>query len=351
MHSDGAGTDDEIDPLTRIAIKHGTDKWGTHFYTPIYNALFAHLRASRIRLLEIGIGGYAATKIGGASLAMWAEYFPNGQIVGIDIAEKKLNLDARIKLFRGSQVDTAFLTRVCDEYGPFNIVIDDGSHVPKESSVSFHALFPRMADGGLYVIEDVQTWFFPRYGGSLRQDGTPTALFDSIFEKLNHAEIKIAEPTAQFEDIARHIRSLRAYHNLLIVEKGDNTEPSNFDYSVDNPHAAQALRCIQQEMQRSPTPEGFANLIETHTRARSLSQAEAYCREALAKWPSNFRLLTAALNNAEKNGDLTRKLTYVESLVQIDPDDENFRLLLEQTREELLPPVPETANYRRGGLD
>ena len=25
---------DVIDPLTALAIRHGTDKWGPHFYTP-----------------------------------------------------------------------------------------------------------------------------------------------------------------------------------------------------------------------------------------------------------------------------------------------------------------------------
>jgi hypothetical protein len=30
-------TSHEVDPLTRLAIKHGTDKWGPHFYTPVYH--------------------------------------------------------------------------------------------------------------------------------------------------------------------------------------------------------------------------------------------------------------------------------------------------------------------------
>ena len=330
-----AGTGDSIDPLTRLAIKHGTDKWGAHFYTPLYHALFSHLRNRRIRLLEIGIGGYGVATVGGTSLAMWAEYFPNGHIVGIDIAEKRLNLDPRIKLLRGSQSDAAFLARLCDEHGPFDIIIDDGSHVPSESAVSFRALFPRMADPGLYVIEDVQTWYWPKHGGSLRLDGAPAALFMSLFENLNHAEIKISEPAAQFEEIATQIRSLRAYHNILVVEKGDNTEPSNFDYSLDNPHAARALRWIEQELDRAPTAQGFANLIDAYSYGRSFAKAEVLCRQALSKWPDNAPLLTAAFKNAEKSGDLPGMLAYIESLVQSDPDDEYLRSCLERTRAEL----------------
>ena len=68
----------DIDPLTALAIRHGTDKWGPHFYTPVYHELFAHLRDAAVRLLEIGIGGYGYQTVGGASLRMWADYFPRG---------------------------------------------------------------------------------------------------------------------------------------------------------------------------------------------------------------------------------------------------------------------------------
>src|SRR5882672_934336 len=97
----------DIDPLTALAIKHGTDKWGPHFYTPVYHALFAHLRDRPIRLLEIGIGGYEYNTVGGASLAMWAEYFPRARIVGIDVVPKTLALGPRVTTLEGSQIDTA----------------------------------------------------------------------------------------------------------------------------------------------------------------------------------------------------------------------------------------------------
>src|ERR1700675_2422282 len=122
----------QIDPLTRLSIRHGTDKWGPHFYTPIYHELFAHLRERPIRLLEIGIGGYAVPSVGGASLAMWADYFGKAKIVGIDIEEKSLDLDPRITIMRGSQTDERFLLSVVADHGPLDIIIDDGSHVPQD---------------------------------------------------------------------------------------------------------------------------------------------------------------------------------------------------------------------------
>ena len=107
--------DDEIDLLTRLAIKHGTDKWGLHFYTPVYNSFLRRMRRLPIRLLEIGIGGYNMQSVGGASLAMWADYFPEGRIVGIDVADKRLRARSAHRGAPGSQEDADFLNRVCDE--------------------------------------------------------------------------------------------------------------------------------------------------------------------------------------------------------------------------------------------
>ena len=75
--SDSQG-EDPVDPLTRLAIKHGTDKWGAHFYTPLYHSLFLPLRNRAIRLLEIGVGGSEFQTIGGASLAMGRNISPMG---------------------------------------------------------------------------------------------------------------------------------------------------------------------------------------------------------------------------------------------------------------------------------
>ena len=314
-----SGFDDDLDPLTRLAIRHGTDKWGLHFYTPLYHRLFSHLRDKPVRLLEIGIGGYAHRSVGGASLAMWADYFPRASIVGMDVVPKTLSLDPRIKTVVGSQDDAAFLARLSREYGPFDIVIDDGSHLPNDVVATFRALFPRLADDALYVIEDVQTTFWPQYGGSASDGAAVMRLARAVLRSLNYMEIKIAEPTAAFPESVKQIRSLHAYHNLLVIEKGDNSEPSNFDYRLDNVHAARALRTIEQELAGRPTPEGLANLINLYALAGKADKAEKVASESLAKWPDHPALLSAASDAAERRGDAQAKRRYVERLMQLEP--------------------------------
>src|SRR5208283_3037636 len=84
--------------LTSLANLYGTDKgtegplpnWRSSNYTDIYEAYLWPRRQQSIRLLEIGLGvvGDAwdarivrgKNKGGGASIKMWADYFPNAHI-------------------------------------------------------------------------------------------------------------------------------------------------------------------------------------------------------------------------------------------------------------------------------
>ena len=133
--------------LEIMAKRRGTDKIG-HGYIEYYRRYFGDLRFRKIKLLEIGIGGNGHTQ-GGASLRMWKDYFPRGQVFGIDIQDKRQLDQPRIKTFRGSQDDPAFLSEIADSHGPFDIVIDDGSHESKHVITSFNALFPPCNREGL----------------------------------------------------------------------------------------------------------------------------------------------------------------------------------------------------------
>ncbi|MDQ2695739.1 MAG: hypothetical protein M3Z21_10260, partial [Pseudomonadota bacterium] len=114
--------------LKALALIYSTDKWGSHWYSQHYETHFAPLRRKKINVLEIGIGGYKNPKHGGGSLRMWRTYFPKARVFGIDIYDKSLHDERRIKTFKGSQVDDVFMESVLKETGPIDIVIDDGSH-------------------------------------------------------------------------------------------------------------------------------------------------------------------------------------------------------------------------------
>jgi tetratricopeptide (TPR) repeat protein len=323
---------EEIDPLTCLAIKHGTDKWGEHFYTPLYHQLFSAFRDKPVRMLEIGIGGYAFRSAGGASLAMWADYFERGHIVGVDITEKRLDLGPRVTLLQGSQDDPVFLARLVQDHGPFDIIIDDGSHVPKHVVASFHVLFPTMPDGGLYVIEDVQTAYWPQWGGSAPDGGLTMKLARSILENLNHAEINATQPDWQPSTTATIVRSFHAFHNILVFEKGDNSEPSSLHQDPGHPRVAQAIEWIRRELETNPTPAGYAHLARVYAAAHDDRKQRATLEYALERWPEYLPLLLAAAQRAAATGDLHAAIAYGERALAASPSDPALQHSLQEVR-------------------
>jgi hypothetical protein len=151
--------------LNLLAVVLKTDKWGHHFYTEHYKTHFEKLRNKPIKLLEIGVGGYDHPQQGAGSLRMWKRYFNKGQIYALDIYDKSQLEESRIKIFKGSQNDLDFLQEVVDQTGKFDLIIDDGSHMNQDVLTSFDFLFSQLKEGGIYVVEDTQTSYWPEYGG------------------------------------------------------------------------------------------------------------------------------------------------------------------------------------------
>lgn len=144
--------------LDRLAQKHGTDKGSANVnglsgkgYAQHYEEVFRYIRDEPITLLEIGVAR-------GASLRMWREYFPHGNIVGIDKRPlcKRKERD-RIQVFIGDQKDKLFLKDVIRKIGQPDIIIDDGGHTTELHIASFSALFPHLKPNGVYAIEDLRT--------------------------------------------------------------------------------------------------------------------------------------------------------------------------------------------------
>ncbi|MFL6124527.1 MAG: hypothetical protein ACJ73U_33525, partial [Actinophytocola sp.] len=83
---------------------------------------------------------------------------------------------------------------------------------------------PHVRDGGLYVIEDLQTAYWPSYGGEnhdLTTTTTSIGMLKGLVDGLNHREI--APPTTpSYSD--EHVVGLHLYHNMAVIEKALNAE-------------------------------------------------------------------------------------------------------------------------------
>jgi len=160
------------DDLDDLLNKHASDKHSQNGYAPIYHAIFKHLRSAPIRLLEIGIGtmlpnvhssmyghdlpGYRP----GASLRAWREYFPQGTIYGIDVQPDTMSAsrdEPRIITALCDSTDAALVAELFRPCAPFDIIIDDGSHIAEHQLATLRNFFPHLEANGYYVIEDIST--------------------------------------------------------------------------------------------------------------------------------------------------------------------------------------------------
>lgn len=146
--------------MTLLELRYANDyalQKPDHYFR-VYDRYWAPIRDKAVKILEVGIDR-------GGSLQLWRDYFPNGQIYGIDCRPKciQLQLGERITCLLGYQNDTARLADIVAACGPFDVVIDDASHVGTLSLATFTGLFPAVSPGGLYVIEDWGTGYWDKW--------------------------------------------------------------------------------------------------------------------------------------------------------------------------------------------
>lgn len=228
--------------LGKLARIYRTDKAGDHNYTPHYKLHFKKFKYKQIKLLEIGAGGYSIPYEGGSSMRMWKKYFPFGSIYAVDIYDKTTIEENRIKIFQGNQNDKEFLDKITGITGDLDIIIDDACHINKYVIESFRILFPKLKDGGVYVVEDTQASYWKSFGGdseNLNNPDTTMNFFKSLADSLNNKEF--IKPFYRQSYFDRKIVSIHFYHNLVFVYKGNNDEPSNIitnnEHNTVAPHS------------------------------------------------------------------------------------------------------------------
>ena len=150
--------------LCELARKWTTDK--VIFYTPLYHELLKDRRDIK-KVLEVGIG-YPETmfrtigRVGmtqyttGASLYMWREYFPQAEIYALDNKPEIFINDDRIHSFYCDQTSEESFRQASEKIGKdFDLIVEDGSHVPEDQIRSVKMLLPLLKADGIYIVEDV----------------------------------------------------------------------------------------------------------------------------------------------------------------------------------------------------
>lgn len=201
--------------LEELAHRFGTDKVPN---CAVYEQYLGPLRDRDLNFFEIGVGGYVDPNAGGASLRMWKEYFPLGRVFALDFYDKSPHAQDRIRIYQGSQEDPAILQRIASDMGRIDVILDDGSHVSAHIIKSFEILFPLLAPGGLYIVEDIGTSYWPDYGGSedFSNPNTSVSYFKRLADGIQHPNFK--HPfTPTYADA--HTAYVHFFRNIIIMKK------------------------------------------------------------------------------------------------------------------------------------
>lgn len=155
--------------LDETLDRHGSDKQNSHGYAAVYHSMFKHLRDQPLTLLEIGIGtlipGAQSSMYGydlpgyrqGASLRAWRDYFPNAVVHGVDVQpDTMISGEDRIVTAICDSTDAAAVEAYLKGSAGFDIIIDDGIHVPELQLKTLRNFYAGLRPNGIYVIEDVE---------------------------------------------------------------------------------------------------------------------------------------------------------------------------------------------------
>lgn len=184
-------------------------KWINYF--PIYEKHFSPWKGKAATILEIGVDN-------GGSMEMWRQYFgSDSTIVGIDInpdcaRHEQPGINIRI----GDQSDPVFLQKLVDEFGPFDLIIDDGSHNSNHIKASFDFLYSKVKENGCYFIEDLHLSYSPAFGDSMNNPNSFINFTKSLTDQLtaDHERCPLT-PTS----FTRDTFCISFYDSIIVFDK------------------------------------------------------------------------------------------------------------------------------------
>lgn len=131
-----------------------SDKVFWHRYAEFYDQFLEGMNPQRI--LEFGV-------FHGASIRMWRHQYPSTYIVGADILEQQPDwpTDPLIHYERIDQGDDHQIESMFDRLGrKFDLIVEDGSHIPTHQARCLALALPHLSAGGVYILEDIHTSHF-----------------------------------------------------------------------------------------------------------------------------------------------------------------------------------------------
>lgn len=209
-----------------------SDKWLS--YIDIYDEIYADFQGRDINILEIGVQN-------GGSLEVSAMYFELAKnIVGVDINDdcgKLMFDDARVSVVVGDATSSETEEKITKISERYDIIVDDGSHTSSDIIKNFSRYFPKLSEGGVYIVEDLHCSYWKDFEGGLSYEFSSISFFKKIIDIINHESwgnnFERAEILQYFakkfdfeisETELEKIKSIKFLNSLCILRKGKKGE-------------------------------------------------------------------------------------------------------------------------------
>jgi hypothetical protein len=203
-----------------------SDKWES--YLGVYDSVLSSIEMPIETVLEIGVQN-------GGSLEVWSKVAPEAKaILGIDVNPLCGELEfadsrIRVAVTDGSQ---ASLMKAATELGqPLSIIVDDASHVSRDIIENFISLWPLLAPGGKFIIEDLATSYWHTYDGGLENRNAAMEFLKKLTDVVNSEHWVSEKPLGMFlrngqvqvSDVflscVREIESLEFRNSMCLITK------------------------------------------------------------------------------------------------------------------------------------
>lgn len=204
-----------------------SDKLKNHGYQRVYPWFLSHFKEAPINLLEIGIAD-------SESIKLWRNYFENINLFALDILPIEVK-DEDIKVFQVDQSKENELVQFALNINiKFDVIIDDGSHVPEHQLLTLKTLWKSLKEAGVYIIEDIETSYWGRsslYGYKFNSNKVNT--LNVLLNVINYINSKFLlgfkrEKNSIYHDIFNQVESITFGHNCIILVKKDYDSFSEF---------------------------------------------------------------------------------------------------------------------------
>lgn len=197
--------------------ERAVSKWAHYFQ--VYTRELTRFRKAPISFLEIGVWQ-------GGSIPMWKGFFAEGStLTFIDIdPECAAHAEPGTSVEIGNQADPEFLAKIAEKYGPFDVVLDDGSHLCPHQTTSFEHLWPHVRENGIYAVEDCHSSYWPGFGGGYRNEASFIEFAKRMVDRM-HSWYTDQDDLFPFDEIARDVYGVRFYDSVVVFERAENKQP------------------------------------------------------------------------------------------------------------------------------